>query len=125
MRVYQYSQEKMGMKAPEYGYSCDDVNGYLDDGGHIREMVEKLRSKGRLVGFIGGPPCPDFLVGGKNRGRNGDNGTVGGLNRAAVCRQWRVDAIRRVELHNFYISWYPELLRCSVRQQAPKRRDDA
>lgn len=76
MRVYQYSREKMGMKAPEYGYSCDDVNSYLDDGGHIREMVEELRSKGRLVGFIGGPPCPDFSVGGKNRGRNGDNGKL-------------------------------------------------
>lgn len=76
MRVYQYSREKMGMKAPGYGYSCDDVNSYLDDGGHIREMVDELRSKGRLVGFIGGPPCPDFSVGGKNRGRNGDNGKL-------------------------------------------------
>lgn len=76
MRVYQYSREKMGMKAPVYGYSCDDVNSYLDEGAHIREMVEELRSKGKLVGFIGGPPCPDFSVGGKNRGRNGDNGKL-------------------------------------------------
>lgn len=76
MRVYQYSREKMGVKAPVYGYSCDDVNSYLDEGAHIREMVEELRSKGKLVGFIGGPPCPDFSVGGKNRGRNGDNGKL-------------------------------------------------
>ena len=55
----------------------------------------------------------------------GDYGTVCSLNRAAVCRQWRVDAIRRVDVHNFYISWYAKSLRCSVRQQAPKRRDDA
>lgn len=76
MHVYQYSREKMGMKEPVYGYSCDDVNSYLDEGAHIREMVEELRSKGKLVGFIGGPPCPDFSVGGKNRGRNGDNGKL-------------------------------------------------
>ena len=76
MRVYQYSREKMGMEAPEYGYSCDDVNSYLEDGSHIREMVDELRSRGELVGFIGGPPCPDFSVGGKNRGRNGDNGKL-------------------------------------------------
>ena len=76
MRVYQYSREKMGVKAPVYGYSCDDVNSYLDEGAHIREMVDELRSKGKLVGFIGGPPCPDFSVGGKNRGRNGDNGKL-------------------------------------------------
>ena len=76
MRVYQYSREKMGMEAPEYGYSCDDVNSYLEDGSHIREMVDELKSRGQLVGFIGGPPCPDFSVGGKNRGRNGDNGKL-------------------------------------------------
>lgn len=76
MRVYQYSREKMGMEAPEYGYSCDDVNNYLDDGSRIRAMIDKLRARGQLVGFIGGPPCPDFSVGGKNRGRNGDNGKL-------------------------------------------------
>lgn len=29
-----------------------------------------------LFGVIGGPPCPDFSVGGKNRGREGDNGKL-------------------------------------------------
>ncbi|RUT43772.1 DNA cytosine methyltransferase [Paenibacillus anaericanus] len=27
-------------------------------------------------GIIGGPPCPDFSVGGKNRGRTGEHGTL-------------------------------------------------
>ncbi len=27
-------------------------------------------------GIIGGPPCPDFSVGGKNKGRTGENGTL-------------------------------------------------
>ena len=29
-----------------------------------------------MVGFIGGPPCPDFSVGGKNRGTDGENGKL-------------------------------------------------
>jgi DNA (cytosine-5)-methyltransferase 1 len=29
-----------------------------------------------LFGIIGGPPCPDFSVGGKNRGREGDHGRL-------------------------------------------------
>ena len=33
-------------------------------------------SKPELFGMIGGPPCPDFSVGGKNKGSNGDNGKL-------------------------------------------------
>ncbi|MFD1775425.1 DNA cytosine methyltransferase [Paenibacillus rhizophilus] len=29
-----------------------------------------------VFGMIGGPPCPDFSVGGKNRGREGDHGKL-------------------------------------------------
>ncbi|WP_200850688.1 DNA cytosine methyltransferase, partial [Klebsiella pneumoniae] len=29
-----------------------------------------------LIGFIGGPPCPDFSVAGKNKGRDGENGKL-------------------------------------------------
>jgi DNA (cytosine-5)-methyltransferase 1 len=29
-----------------------------------------------IFGVIGGPPCPDFSVGGKNRGRDGDHGRL-------------------------------------------------
>ncbi|WP_165171275.1 DNA cytosine methyltransferase [Adlercreutzia sp. ZJ242] len=76
MRVYQYSRAKMGMDTPRFGYSCDDVNSYIGGAGTIGTMVDELRAEGRLVGFIGGPPCPDFSVGGKNRGRNGDNGKL-------------------------------------------------
>ena len=30
----------------------------------------------KLIGFIGGPPCPDFSTAGKNRGENGENGQL-------------------------------------------------
>lgn len=36
----------------------------------------QLKNEGRLTGFIGGPPCPDFSVAGKNKGRDGENGRL-------------------------------------------------
>lgn len=39
-----------------------------------------------------------------------------------ICYRRRAGAIRRVGVHKLYTHWYAELLRCSVRQQAPKRR---
>ena len=34
------------------------------------------KKKPDLFGVIGGPPCPDFSLGGKNRGHNGDKGRL-------------------------------------------------
>ena len=76
MRVYQHARKLMGSESPRFGYSNDDVNSFLDDDSRIASYIEELRSQGKLVGFVGGPPCPDFSVGGKNRGRNGDNGKL-------------------------------------------------
>ncbi|WP_411841347.1 DNA cytosine methyltransferase [Staphylococcus arlettae] len=28
------------------------------------------------MGFIGGPPCPDFSIAGKNKGAEGENGRL-------------------------------------------------
>lgn len=39
-------------------------------------MLTMQGKGGNLVGFIGGPPCPDFSIAGKNRGREGDNGKL-------------------------------------------------
>ena len=42
---------------------------------------ERRTGRGRmgestLFGIIGGPPCPDFSIGGKNKGERGDNGRL-------------------------------------------------
>lgn len=42
----------------------------------LHNRINEQRNAGNLVGFIGGPPCPDFSVGGKNLGRNGTNGIL-------------------------------------------------
>ena len=79
MRAYQYARENMGIDPPEYGYYNGDVNVFLTDAERRDELsrnMEAIRVQGELVGFIGGPPCPDFSIAGKNRGREGDNGKL-------------------------------------------------
>src|SRR5688572_19987706 len=41
-------------------------------------LREAFGNSGRpkTFGFIGGPPCPDFSVGGKNRGSEGEKGQL-------------------------------------------------
>lgn len=77
MNAYKYSRKQMGLAVPQYGYSNIDVNEYLGDRAkELSGYVADARKGKNLVGFIGGPPCPDFSVAGKQRGRNGDNGKL-------------------------------------------------
>lgn len=45
---------------------------------HVQEIMRSAFPSGKpsLFGVIGGPPCPDFSVGGKNRGGKGINGCL-------------------------------------------------
>ena len=77
MRAYKYSREKMGLKKPKYGYYNGDINVFLDErADNLKVWIQDAKEEGNLVGFIGGPPCPDFSIAGKNRGRDGDNGKL-------------------------------------------------
>jgi DNA (cytosine-5)-methyltransferase 1 len=42
----------------------------------LKDAIKALKKEKRLIGFIGGPPCPDFSVAGKNKGRDGENGKL-------------------------------------------------
>jgi len=75
MDGYIYSRIKMGINPPEYGYQNEDIANYLKKDSSLREMVEKEKQC-NFVGFIGGPPCPDFSTAGKNEGKNGENGKL-------------------------------------------------
>ncbi len=75
--AYQYSREKMKLHSPEYGYANIDINEYL--GCRAEELtgyIKNTRQNNSLVGFIGGPPCPDFSIAGKQYGKNGNNGKL-------------------------------------------------
>jgi DNA (cytosine-5)-methyltransferase 1 len=75
---YQHSRRQMNLSQPEYGYDLCDATSLLDAGKveKFRELLIDARKDGSLVGFIAGPPCPDFSVGGKNRGGGGENGKL-------------------------------------------------
>ncbi|HIQ60069.1 MAG TPA: DNA cytosine methyltransferase [Candidatus Enterenecus faecium] len=75
--AYRYAREQMGLRPPTYGYSNMDINEYLGSKAlELAHQIEESRKSGGLVGFLGGPPCPDFSVAGKQRGREGDNGKL-------------------------------------------------
>lgn len=61
-----------------------------------------------LFGMIGGPPCPDFSVGGKNRGRHGDNGKLSGV---------YVDRILEIRPAFFVFENVPGLFRTKKHQE--------
>lgn len=77
INAYKYSRKQMGLKVPKYGYSNIDINEYLEKRSEeLLHYITDARQGDNLVGFIGGPPCPDFSVAGKQRGRYGDNGKL-------------------------------------------------
>ena len=77
MEAYKYSRQIMKLPLPKYGYHNVDVNEFLQQRAtELENYMQDARTDGSLVGFIGGPPCPDFSIAGKQRGRNGDNGKL-------------------------------------------------
>lgn len=89
-RVYQYARQHMGLPTPKYGHHVEDITEYLD-GKHDEKLqrllgwVEESKQED-ITGFIGGPPCPDFSVAGKNRGKEGENGKLSGTYANLICR---------------------------------------
>lgn len=75
--AYRYSRNEMNISKPVYGYNCTDIGLYLNDlKNDLKQQMTDASNDGSLIGFIGGPPCPDFSVAGKNKGREGDNGKL-------------------------------------------------
>jgi DNA (cytosine-5)-methyltransferase 1 len=51
---------------------------------NLMKLVNESKEH-ELTGFIGGPPCPDFSVAGKNRGKEGDNGKLSQTYADLIC----------------------------------------
>jgi DNA (cytosine-5)-methyltransferase 1 len=84
-QVYRHSREQMKIPPPEYGLEVGDVCSYLDDDSKSKDLKSKVRKAKKemaFVGFIGGPPCPDFSV--ANANAKGENGKRGQLTRVYV-----------------------------------------
>lgn len=76
--MYEY-----GMIAWRHSYFPDAQIAKISDRRSILDIpecdiIKTAFPEGRpaLFGAIGGPPCPDFSIGGKNRGRGGDQGCL-------------------------------------------------
>ncbi|MEH2330836.1 DNA cytosine methyltransferase [Nostoc sp.] len=89
--AYRHSREVLKMRSPEYGYhhgEAADVTNLIvgKEAQYLQELVKDCRKSHNIIGFIGGPPCPDFSIGGKNRGRLGDNGKLSASYVELICR---------------------------------------
>lgn len=72
---FQHAMESIGVTGP--AASIQNSKSIVDVGPNeiIREAFGAA-GKPDLLGIIGGPPCPDFSVGGSNRGHKGDHGKL-------------------------------------------------
>lgn len=86
LEAYKYSRKKMKIKEPEYGYFNDDICDYLEENSKLDILIEKDK-RDSIIGFIGGPPCPDFSTAGKNKGINGDNGKLSKTYFDLICKE--------------------------------------
>ncbi|MBE9247915.1 DNA cytosine methyltransferase [Dolichospermum sp. LEGE 00240] len=91
MSAYRYSREKLNLPQPEYGYhqgEAADVSKLIvgTPAQGLNELVKDSRKLNNIIGFIGGPPCPDFSIGGKNKGHLGDNGKLSSAYVELICQ---------------------------------------
>ncbi len=78
MEIYKSARKGLGIKEPIYGHNTDDICTFLNEEKtkELKKYINESRKDFNLIGFIGGPPCPDFSIGGKNRGIEGENGKL-------------------------------------------------
>lgn len=91
MQAYRYARECLNLPLPEYGYQEGaeaDVANLIEGEAAIRlsHLIKDARQTTEIVGFIGGPPCPDFSIGGKNRGGEGENGKLSAAYIELICQ---------------------------------------
>lgn len=92
MQAYRYSRQCLNLPQPEYGYwegDAADVTQLVagKPALRLRESIADARKNCDIIGFIAGPPCPDFSIGGKNRGQDGDKGKLSASYVELICQQ--------------------------------------
>jgi len=86
--IYVAARKKLGIAPPQFGYQVADITENLQNLNSfwLHDNIKEARKEHDLIGFIGGPPCPDFSVAGKNKGENGENGKLTGTYIELICR---------------------------------------
>ena len=141
---YKFAREQMGIASPKYGVNQEDICSYFRTDGKLdilKENIDNERQGGNLVGFIGGPPCPDFSVAGKNEGAEGKHGVLSQVYMDLICATlpdfflfenvkglWRTakhkvffnQLVKQAEEHNYCLTYR---LVNSLEYGAPQDRD--
>jgi DNA (cytosine-5)-methyltransferase 1 len=75
---YKYSRIKLQHTPPKFGYHLNSITDFLESPGKdvLKSYIHQSLKEKKIIGFIGGPPCPDFSIGGKNKGRKGEHGIL-------------------------------------------------
>lgn len=78
LAAYQHSRARLGITPPPLGYLGGSVEMLQWGPGKswLRDRITEARALGKPVGFVGGPPCPDFSNAGKHRGKDGEHGRL-------------------------------------------------
>ncbi|OEE79312.1 DNA cytosine methyltransferase [Vibrio ordalii] len=122
LEAYKHSRKKMNLPEPQFGYHLGSIEALVGDTQEAIDLYNKvtsLRHNGEITGFVGGPPCPDFSVGGKNKGRDGENGKLSRIYVDSIIQHKpdfflfeNVKGLWRTKRHReFY-----EVLKCDLKQ---------
>jgi DNA (cytosine-5)-methyltransferase 1 len=89
LEAYKHSRTKIKVSPPTYGYFDGDIESCIagSEAKNLTRFVKDAKATKRLIGFIGGPPCPDFSVAGKNKGQHGENGRLSKTYIDLICKQ--------------------------------------
>ena len=87
--AYEHARHCLNLPDPEYGYHVGSAVDFTEGNQKIAlgNLVYTAKKDTDLLGFIGGSPCPDFSVGGKNKGREGDRGKLSSVYVDIICHQ--------------------------------------
>ena len=86
--VYKYSRSKMGLPCPRFGLQIESISDFLyepEREAWLEAKMEQSRAEFKAIGFVGGPPCPDFSVAGKQAGAQGRHGQLSKVYMDAIC----------------------------------------
>lgn len=85
--IYQYARSCMHYKTPIFGHHVSNIIDLLEPNNlsELKRYISKAKEES-ITGFIGGPPCPDFSVAGKNKGKDGENGKLSGTYTTLICK---------------------------------------
>lgn len=86
--VYKSSHQNLQIAPPIFGHQISDIQDNLLSKNLklLQGNLNEARKTYDLIGFIGGPPCPDFSIAGKNKGHDGENGKLSGTYVELICQ---------------------------------------